>query len=258
MERLDNSLVSVSQVKSYTERDIVLSKVKKYVLQGWPENITNKDITPYKQRKDELRIEDSCLLWGTRVIIPCQLRQHVLQQIHEGHPGIVKMNYFASSYVWWPSLNIDLKKQAHECIKCQQEKEMPPAKPMQAWEWPEKPWTRLHVDHAGPFMGKTLLIIIDAYSKWLEVFSVPSTSSESTISKLRTVFSTHGLVKVLVSDNGLAFTSQEFKEFIQRNEIRHVFTPPYHPASNGLAECAIKTVKKGLRKMEGPLETRFP
>ena len=107
-------------------------------------------------------------------------------------------------------------------------------------------------------MGKTLLIIIDAYSKWLEVFSVPSTFSESTISKLRTIFSTHGLVEVLVSDNGLAFTSQEFKEFIQRNEIRHVFTPPYHPASNGLAECAIKTVKKGLRKMEGPLETRFP
>ena len=103
-----------------------------------------------------------------------------------------------------------------------------------------------------------LLIIIDAYSKWIKVFIVPSTSSESTISKLRTVFATHSLPEVLVSDNGPAFTSQEFKEFMQRNGIRHVFTPPYHPASNGLAERAVKTVKKGLRKMEGPLETRIP
>ena len=51
------------------------------------------------------------------------------------------MKCFVRSYVWWPSLNIDLEKQAHECIKCQQEKEMPPTRPMQAWEWPEKPWT---------------------------------------------------------------------------------------------------------------------
>ena len=220
MERLDNSLVSVSQVKSYTKRNIVLSKVKKYVLQGRPENITSKEITPYKQRKDELSAEDGCLLWGTRVIIPHQLRQHVLQEIHKGHPGIVRMKCLARSYVWWPSLNIDFEKKVHEYIKCQQERKMPPARPIQAWERPEKPWTQLHVDHAGPFMGKTLLIITDAYLKWIEVFSVPSTSSEPTILKLRTVFTTHGLPEVLVSDNGPAFTSQEFKQFIQRNRIR--------------------------------------
>ena len=68
-------------------------------------------------------------------------------------------------------MNADLKKQAHECIKCQQERKMPPARPMQAWGWLEKPWTRLHVNLAGPFMGKTLLIIIDAYSNGLK-FSV--------------------------------------------------------------------------------------
>ena len=104
MERPDNSLVSASQVKSYTERDIVLSNVKKYVLQGWPENISRKEITPYKQRQHELSIEDSCLLWGTRVIVPHQLRQHVLQEIHKGYPGIVRMKCFAGSHVWCLSL----------------------------------------------------------------------------------------------------------------------------------------------------------
>ncbi len=123
---------------------------------------------------------------------------------------------------------------------------------MQQWDWPEKPWTRIHVDHAGPFLGKTLLVIVDASSKWIEVFIVPSTSTAATVDKLRLVFATHGLPEVLVSDNGTAFTSGEFKEFMQRNGVKHMTPAPYPPASNGLAERAVQT---GLKKMTGPLES---
>ena len=48
---------------------------------------------------------------------------------------------------------------------CQQERKLPPAAPIQLWEWPEKPWTRIHIDHTGPFMDKMLLITVDSYSK---------------------------------------------------------------------------------------------
>jgi transposase InsO family protein len=53
---------------------------------------------------------------------------------------------------------------------------------------------------------------------------------------------------VVVSDNGTAFTSAEFKEFMQQNGIRHVTSSPYHPASNGLAERHIQTFKSALKK----------
>ena len=54
---------------------------------------------PYRQRKDEISVENSCLLWGARVIVPPQLQREVLDEIHEGHPGMVRMKAFVRSYM---------------------------------------------------------------------------------------------------------------------------------------------------------------
>ena len=75
-------------------------------------------------------------------------------------------------------------------------------------------------------------------------------SSEKTIETLRSVFATHGLSQMLVTDNGLAFTSNEFREFTQKNGIKHVTSAPYHPSSNGQAERAVQMVKQGLKTQE--------
>ena len=56
--------------------------------------------------------------------------------------------------------------------------------------WPSRPWSRIHIDFAGPLNGKTYLVIVDAYSKWPEV---ASTTSAKTIDTIRHVFAGHGL-----------------------------------------------------------------
>ena len=98
-------------------------------------------------------------------------------------------------------------------------------------------------------MGKMILITIDAFSKMdrLDAQIVNATASV-TIEHLRTLFATHGIPEVLVSDNGTQFTSAEFEELMRKNGIRHVRVSPYHPSSNGMAERAVKTLKEGLKK----------
>ena len=100
----------------------------------------------------------------------------------------------------------------------------------------------LHIDHAGPFLGKYFFILIDSHSKWLEVHIVNSTSLEVTIQKLQQIFSTNGLPEQIISDNGPASTSHEFKECMKQCGIHHICTSPYNPSSNGLMECTVQTI----------------
>ena len=75
-----------------------------------------------------------------------------------------------------------------------------------------------------------LLVAIDTHSKWIKV-GVGSTSSASmTVSHLVAMFSTHGIPKEIVSNNGPYFRSKEFLQFSENNGIRVIYTTPYHPA----------------------------
>ena len=147
----------------------------------------------------------------------------------------------------------ELEDTVKQCDVCQRSRHLPPVAPLQPWEWPQRPWVRLHADYAGPF-----LILVDAHSKWMEVKPVSAATSTQTIEHLRNIFVTHGLPEMLVTDNGSVFTSSEFQDFTKRNGIRHVTSAPYHPASNGLAERAVQTFKEHLLRMkDGSIDTRI-
>lgn len=206
----------------------------------------------------ELSVTEGCLLRGSRVIVPPSLRSMLLSQLHDTHPGINRMKSLAHCYVWWPGIDKQIEDVVAKCQCCQENRSAPPQSIVHPWECPKAPWVRVHVDHAGPFMGHYFLILVDAYSRWIEAHMVPSITTEVTIKTLRQIFSIHGLPEQLVSDNGPAFTSHDFNEFMKRNGIRQSLTAPYHPRSNGLAERAVQTFKSTIKKLEGPLLERIP
>lgn len=84
----------------------------------------------------------------------------------------------------------------------------------------------VHIDFTGPMDNLTFLVIIDAHSKWIELFKMNSTTATATIQVLRTVFARFGIPESIVSDNGPQFTLNEFTKFCYLNGIRHVRVPP--------------------------------
>lgn len=239
----------VEHIATETKRDKTLSQVTYHIQRGWPAKVTDVALRPFWLNRLELSLQNDCILLGCRVVVPQTLRQAVLKMLHKAHSGIVQTKAMARSYVWWPRLNEDIEGLVSNCAKCLEHRHMPP-KTNHTWITPTRPWSRIHIDFAGPFHGRNFLIIVDAYSRWPELFMVNNTNSATVIKLLRQVFSTHGLCEVLVSDNGTAFVSSETEEFLKANNIRHVTTAPYHPATNGLAERMVQTIKDKLRKLD--------
>ena len=101
-------------------------------------------------------------------------------------------------------------------------------------------------------MGHMFLIVVDAHSKW-PVLLTGSTSSERTVCLLREVFARYGLPEHLHSDNWRQFASEVFQNFMKANHIKHTFSAPYHPASNGQTERFVQTFKKAMKAAKGDL-----
>ncbi|XP_032068994.1 uncharacterized protein K02A2.6-like [Thamnophis elegans] len=205
---------------------------------------------PFKIRQAELSLHGGCLVWGDQVVIPTALRPQVLSLLHKDHPGIARMKALARNYVWWPLLDSEIAAYVGRCTPCQQSRPNPPAGPAREWEALRGPWSRLHLDFAGPFHGQNFLIVVDAYSRWVELVLMGSTTAESTVRALRRLFATHGLPDLVVLDNGPQFMSTTFQEFLAGQGIRHAPIAPYHPASNGRAERAVRSAKEALGRMD--------
>ena len=238
--------VDATKVKQWTARYPVISHVLQFVLHAWPSAVEDNTLKPYFTRKNELSVHAGCLLWSSRIIIPPQGREEVINVLHETHSGINRMKGLAWSYVWWPKMDVALEERVKSCEVCQAHQKTPAPVPLHPWEWRSRPWSRVHIDYAGPFMGKMFLLIINAHFKWLDVYCVNSATTKITIEKLRATFTTHGLPEMIVS--GSSFTSGKFKVFMQRNGIRHVNFTPYHPSSNDLVERMVQTFKKQDRR----------
>ena len=79
------------------------------------------------------------------------------------------MKSIARVHVWWPGIDKKIEEVVKSCLPCQSNRKKPPLTSLHLWNWPSQPWRRLHLDFLGPFLGATFLIVVDAYSKWLEV-----------------------------------------------------------------------------------------
>ncbi len=66
-------------------------------------------ICPHAVRKHELSIQNGCVLWGVRVIVPKPGQENVLRQFHQCHLGVSRMKALARSYIWWPKLDKEVE-----------------------------------------------------------------------------------------------------------------------------------------------------
>lgn len=143
-----------------------------------------------------------------------------------------------------------LKERVRKCGSCCQKQNEPIKAEDHPWMTPEKPWERIHIDFAELEAGKFYFIIVDAFTKWIDIIPTQTTTSAWCQKQLCKIFSQFGIPGTIVSDNGPQFTSKQFEHFLKSLSITHKKTAPFHPKSNGLAERAVQTAKNHLKAIK--------
>ena len=178
---IEEELIDAQTIIAETKKDPVLSKVLQFTVNGWAEKVDDSLLQPYFSKRWELSVSNDVLFWNDRVVIPTSLRLPLLHELHAEHSGSVRMNRVARRYFWWPKMDDEIEQTTQHCANCQEQARRP-TKSYATWTWPSGPWRRIHVDFAGPFLGKMFLIVVDAYSKYLDVIPMATATSAGTIS----------------------------------------------------------------------------
>ena len=96
VEKLEELPVNASDLGTETNKDPILKQVKQFTLKGWPEQVTQKKVLqPYAPYKNELTIQNDCIFYGIRMVIPSKFQTRMLQLLREKHPGKVRMKSLA-------------------------------------------------------------------------------------------------------------------------------------------------------------------
>ena len=237
--------VKAEELARETKNDKTLQKL----LAGLQSGFIVHKLDRFNIDQTQFSLQNGVILRGHGVVVPQLLRNKVLIELHTAHFGIVKMKQLARSYCWWPNIDSDIEKMVKGCYEYQKLQKENTKVDIHPWEESKRPFDRVHVDFAGPFNGNYYFLLVDAFSRWPEIHLLKTITAETTIETCNKIFSTFGIPTVMVSDNGPQFTSYKFKSYLASLGITQKFTAPYHPATNGLAERMVQTLKKALRAM---------
>lgn len=152
------------------------------------------------------------------------------------------------------------------CETCQKHR-LQNREPLLSTPVPEHPWQKVGID-LFEWSKKQYILIVDFFSRKIEIAKLKHTSAEVTIKAVKEVFARQGRAETVVSDNRPQFSSEQFRQFATEYQFTPITSSPRYPQANGEAERAVWTIKDLPKKDRGcnrallvygatPLEHRF-
>ena len=199
--------------------------------------------------RGELSVIGKLVLRGTRIIVLSSFHERILNLAHEGHPGVVFMKRRLCTKVWWPNCDKDTERFCKSCPPSQNFSMPPPSVPLKRTLLPSGPWQYISIDLMTPSLpsGDHLFVVVDYYSRYMEVQVLKSTSTDKIIGSLKSMFLIHGLPVSITTDNGPQFISQEFQRFVEDECIDHRRVTPLWPQVNGEVQRQNRSLLKRIK-----------
>ena len=251
MSSLPATNQQLGNIAAHQQDDDICQLLIQYCRNGWPDKSTIKGpLKLYWPVAAELTVQNGLLMRGCRIVIPASQRMEILEKLHTGHLGIVRCRQRANQSVWWPGIGRQLQELVDNCTVCRQHSRNR-AEPMISTELPSLLWQKVATDLLD-LQNRMYLLVVDYYSRYVELAKLTSTTSPTIIQHLKSIFARHGVPESVVSDNGPQYSSNAFATFAEEYGFTHITSSPRYAQANGLAERTVQTVKSLLKKSSEP------
>ena len=207
------------------------------------------------------------------VVVPAvalELQADILSLAHDrhGHPGVrATLHQLDLAAVTWAHRRDAVQKHIASCGVCQRVKRVAGIRRAGRYRHVvvEAPMRRLQMDFAGPIPTADdgsvayILLLQDVFTRWVELRTLPVATGDEVVKAFESaVLLRHGFPDVVQCDNGSHFNNELVTAFFKRKGITLHFSTPHHPASNGLVERTVGTVKQKLLAACGADTHRWP
>ncbi|OMJ26577.1 Retrovirus-related Pol polyprotein from transposon [Smittium culicis] len=195
---------------------------------------------------------------STKLYVPKTLIKAIIFHHHDtpisSHLGHKRTLEKVRKYFFWLKMSRDIFGYIQSCKECQLTKHSSLKAPgeLQSIHVTE-PFEMISIDYCGPFPesnngNRYILIITEHLTRWVEAIATKDTSADTTIKAIEDkIIFNHGCPKKLLSDNASYFKSELFTSFCRRYGIKHLFSSPYHPETNGTTERFNRTIKSMIK-----------
>ena len=189
----------LEEVRQAQKRDRECSQIIDYCLKDhWPDS-AKRDLRRFYVERHSLTVVQDTLLHGNRLVIPQTMRSEMLGRIHQGHQGIVKCRALARSCIWWPGMSKDIGLLVEGC-SFEKIRQVPP-QPLIPTPTPDYAWQQVASD-LFEYLGEHYLLVVDYYSRRIEISHLKSLTSSSVINSFKAIFARMGIPERVITDNG--------------------------------------------------------
>ena len=240
----------LKQFKEQTQSDEELKMLFATCKAGWPQKVTEvpPQIRKYWSIKDELKIENDLLYLNYKMFVPKNLQSYIMSKIHNGHQGETRCKLLARKHFYWYNMSKDIELFIKGCEICQTHAPAAKKQSLLSYQIPDRPFQQVSTDIAH-INGSDYLVLIDHFSKWLEIFKLRNKTAAAVQNALKLIFSQHGVPERLIGDNQ-PLNSKEMHEFAERWNFTIITSSPNYPQSNGAAEKAVQVASNLIKKCQ--------
>ena len=252
---IELAMITYNELDTIADSDGTYSQICEALIKG--KNVN--DLPPthpakaYKNIWGDLAVNGNLIKFNDRIVVPESARERILEAAHSSHAGISKTRELCRQIYFWPKMADDIKNKINNCELCQKFSPSSPSEPI-LQEFADYAFQKISLDLAD-YEGNQYLILVDRFSGYPFIQKLRSTVTSAIITILTSWFWDYGYPQKIKTDGGPQFR-EEFKEFCRAYGIKHEISSPYNPASNGLAENAVKQLKSLLKKNSSPTEFR--